>query len=229
MSPNDVLTIAGEVVLLGAAVFIMYRALALRKVLIDRPYRTRALWTAIGALSVVSFLAAAYLDSVFGENPTTLTGLAVEATIWGFTFLALYGWIASNVNVALEADYFHRDALSWRKGGGVAALVVIFLTYVVVNLPPQWFTQAEANSISVLSGPVFAGVALYATAALVITYRRIADRRIKTYTLWVVLSVLFVLLLILIPPPFSIIPVFLWVYTMFHSVSSLTIRTHSLS
>ncbi len=228
MSPSDGLQAAVQVVLLGVVVYAMYRALSLRRALVDHPYRTRALWTAIGGLSVVSFFVATYLDSVFGETPSTVTAVVVEGVIWGFTFLVLYGWIAININVALTADFFHRDALSWKKGGGVVALVALMLSYGVASLPPWWFSAAASALWSVVISVAFAVVTVYATVVLVVTYRRIADRRVKTYTKWVVLSVASVLLLIVLPSGLGFIAAIVWIFCIYRSVGSLAIKTRVL-
>lgn len=90
-------------------------ALNLRRALVDQPYRSRALWTAIGALTLVFFIIAGYVDSVFGQVPSTYPSVAAGAAVWGFVFLGLYGWIVSNANVAAAADYFNRDVLYWKK------------------------------------------------------------------------------------------------------------------
>jgi len=228
MSPSDALQDAVQIFLLGVAIYIIYRALSLRRALVDHPYRTRALWTAIGGLTIISFFFAGYLDSIFGETPSTITGVVVEGVIWGFTFLVLYGWIANNIYVALSSDFFHRDALYWKKGGGVVALVAILLSYVFASLPPWWYTSTESAVTNVAISVIFAAVALYATVVLAILYRRIADRRIKTYTRWVVLSVASILLLIILPTGVGFIAAIVWIYCVYRSVGSLAIRTQVL-
>ncbi|GEM_PF-5668783 len=213
---------------MGVVVYTIYRALSLRRALVDHPARTRALWTAIGGLSVGSFFVATYLDSIFGETPSTVTAVVVEGVIWGFTFLVLYGWIANNINVALSADFFHRDTLSWKKGGGIVAFAALFSAYGVVSLPPWWFSTAEAAFASFVTFVVFAAVTLYAIVVLAVTYRRISDRRIKTYTKWVVLSIASFLLLIFLPSPLAFIAAIAWILCIYRSVGSLAIRTRVL-
>ena len=147
----------------------------------DPPYRDRALWTAIGALSVVIFIAAGYVDSLFGNNPTTWEGVIVEAAIWGPAFLVLLGWIVTSTNVAISADYFNRDVLRWKKGGWVVVIAVTVVGYVFASLPswwfPQWFTTSGFgfDFVTVL---FFAAIG-YATLVLILTYFRIRDLRIR--------------------------------------------------
>jgi hypothetical protein len=229
MSPSDVLDLAATVLFLASAVVIAFLAIRLRGALVDRPYRARALWTAIGALSVVGLISAAYLDSVFGQIPTTVEGILVEDTAWGFTFLALYGWIASNINVAIATDYFNRDPLRWKKGGGIVTIVVILAAYVAASLPSWWFPEITNSGLGgTVVTVLFLSVTIYATTVLALTYFRIQDMRIKNYTKWVVLSITFVFLSIFVPPGLIVLPAVAWIYSMYRSVGSLAIRTRTL-
>ena len=95
----------------------------------------------MGGLSVVFFVTADYLDTVFGQTPTTWEGVIVEAVIWGVAFLVLLGWIVTNTNVAISADYFNRDALGWKRGGWVIAIGVVLVGWVLASLPSWWLPQ----------------------------------------------------------------------------------------
>jgi phosphoglycerol transferase MdoB-like AlkP superfamily enzyme len=75
----------------------------------------------------------------------------------------------------------------------------------------------------------FAAATLYSTAVLALTYWRIQDRRIKTYTKWVVLSIGAVFAtLFLGGGELIVIPAILWLYCSNRSVGSLAIRTKTL-
>ena len=213
----------------------MFRALTLRRALVDRQYRDRAFWTAIGVLSVFLFVGASYIDSIFGQTPTTWEGVIVEDAIWGAAFLVLFGWIASNINVAISADYFNRDALGWRKGGWIVALVFILFGYVSASLP-SWWVPAWLESIgnTVITAAFFVAIG-YPTVVLALVYTRIPDLRIKTYTKWVVVTLVSLFAVIAIPntgpvwlSSLAIIPTLLWVYSIHGTVSALAIRTKSL-
>ncbi len=230
MSPNDLLSLIGVAGVFVATVFIMFKALSVRKVLVDAPYRTRALWTAIGASSVVLLIIAGNVSSV---EPTTVVGILAGATIWGLVFLALYGWIYSNVNVAIGADFFNRDVLFWKRGLRVIAPVLIIFGYVVDNIPygPGSIPVYLGNILVDISTWLFYIIIAYSAAILVITYRRIADRRIKRYTLLVALSMLslFVLLLVSFSGVLLIIASIAWIYFMYSTADSLTIKTRNLA
>jgi len=217
---------------LGALVYIAVRALALRRALVDRPYRSRAFWAAMAAIAVIAVITTGPIDAYYG-NSTTVTAIAVEATVYGVFFLGLFGWIIVNNDVTLAADFLNRDALLWKRAGRTSSAVVWTATYVIINLPPWWF-PASADSFmnffaNVISTFIFFGIAAYGAAVLYISYRRVSDLRIKTYTRWVVLSVVTLVLAILVSF-FNVafilgIPV---VYCMYKSVQSLAIRTRKL-
>jgi len=232
MSLGELLTDGGTIVLPAAAIFIAYRALSLRRVLVDRPYRTRALWTAIGGFSVVGFISAAYLDTAFPA--TTMEGVLIEGAAWGFAFLVLYGWIATNIDVALSADYFNRDALAWKSGGKIAAIVVILGTYIAASLPPWWIPPQYQGPGTTIITLLFLVVSVYSAVVLAATVRRIVDRSIKNYTKWVVISIVVLFggifttgtndLGDLLGVAFFVV----WIFSMNHSVTTLAIRTRTL-
>jgi hypothetical protein len=230
MSPSDILVLGATAIMLASAFFIVYLAIRLRGALVDRAYRTRAFWTAMGALSVVGFISAGFVDTVYGQTPTTVEGVLVEAAAWGFTFLVLIGWIASNIDVALSADFFNRDPLRWKKGGKILVIAVILTAYITASIPSWWVPQLVANVdlFTAAFNAVFSSVVIYSIAVLALTYIRIQDRRIKSYTMWVVLSIIFLFVIILTPGVFVVFPAVAWIYSMFRSVGSLAIRTRTL-
>jgi hypothetical protein len=234
MSPSDILIDGGEVVLSIAAVFIALLALNLRRALIDRTYKTRALWTAVGALTLISIFVANYADTIYMVGPIGWTNVIVETTVWGFTFLGLYGWIVSNANVAILADYFNRDALGWKRGGMIVSTVTIVVLFIFYNFPPWLEPPALANGTG--WGAIVDSVAsylgyvpvIYAAGVLVICYRRISDQRIKTYTKWVVASITSLFLTLFVPSIAAVVPAVLWVYCMYRTVGALAIKVRTL-
>jgi len=231
LSPNDLLIDLADLIFFAASVIVAFRALRLRPALVDRPYRSRALWTGIGALSIWGFGAASYVDGVFGETPTTAEGVLAEAAIWGFTFLVLYGWILANIDVAITADYFNRDALSWKRGGKITAVVLVVVGYALASLPPWWLPSSfESNGIgSDLVTALFILAAAYATLVLALVYRRIQDPRIRSYTLWMTLSfVCYFVGIFSLGSAVAVIPALAWAYTMNRSAGTLAIRTRTL-
>ena len=237
MSPSDIATLVAEVAFSIAAVFIALLALNLRRALVDRPYRSRALWTSVGALTLVSLFVANYADSIYLQGPAsqaTLTAVVVETIVWGFTFLGLFGWVVSNANVAIQADYFNRDVLAWKRGGMIASIVLIVGLFIFYNFPPWLEPAALANgtgwgySVNLVLDDLSGVVIVYAAAVMLICYRRINDMRIKNYTKWVVLSILALFLGIVLPSFSVIVGYTLWVYCMYRSVGSLAIKVRAL-
>ena len=234
MSASDIIFDASQVAISLAAVFIALLSLNLRRALVDRPYRARALWTAVGALTLISLLVASYADTIYDVGTITLTDVIVETTVWGFTFLGLFGWIVSNANVAIQADYFNRDALRWRGGGMLASTVLIVGLFVIYNWPPWLEPAALANGTgwgfyvdNVLYNLGYV-VILYAAVVILISYRRISDQRIRTYTKWVVASMGSLFLTLFLPSPLNFVPAILWVLCMYRSVGSLAIKVRTL-
>jgi hypothetical protein len=235
MSLGDLVYDASNVVLIVGVLLIAYRALTLRRALIDRPYRTRAFGTAIGALTVLGFLTASYADGIFGQTPTTSEGVLVEAAAWGFTFIGLLIWVVTNNNVAISADYFNRDVLLWRAGGKWVTIGGVLILYAFASLPPWWLPpQMESALVGNFFNLVFFLAVAYSAIVLAITVLRIRDRSIRNYTKWVLVSIVFMWALVLVSPPgiFGILlgVAFLgaYLYAMNHTVTALAIRTKAL-
>ena len=239
MSLGDLLSYGSGALIVAGACFIAYRALRLRQALVDQPYRTRALWTAIGAFSLPAFLAAGALDAVFGQVPTTDVGVLVEAAVWGFVFLVVYGWIATNIDVAVVADYINRDPLGWAGGGKRVTIGVILIGYGTASLPSWWWPEQvyQAISSSVGNGfitALFLAATVYSALVLAITVWRILDRRIRNYTKWVVASIVLLFVGVFTSgsgPLTDLLDLAIWVgglYTMNHTVTALAIRTKIL-
>jgi len=232
MSIGDLVYLVIDLFVSFAALYIAVRALSLRRALVDRPYRSRALWSAMGAIAIIAIIATGPINAVFG-NGTDVISLLIVSGVYGVFFLGLFGWIIVNNDVTIAADFLNRDALSWRKAGRTFSIVVWTATYVIINLPPWWF-PASADSFmnffgNVVSTFIFFGIAGYGAVVLYISYRRISDLRIRTYTRWVVLSFVFTILAIALSffnSSFVLgIPL---IYCMYRSVESLAIRTRKL-
>ena len=231
MSPSDILTLAISIGIVAASIVIAYKALRLRTALVDPPYRARAFWTAVGGLSAASTVFALYADSIYGSFASSFQGLLIEDVAWGFVFFGMYGWIASNIGVAISADYFNRDALSWKKGGGIVTTAALFTAYAVFSVPfSWWYPQASSTGLVILFLTFLIAVVVgYSAATLAVASRRIDDKVIKRYTRWVALSVLLVVFFaILSPSAIAMAPMVLWVYSTYRAVGSLAIRTRKL-
>jgi hypothetical protein len=74
----------------------------------ERVYRTRALWTGLLSLGLVSLLLAAFLSGGTPTNPSIATKLSIIAY-----FIILAAWIDSAIRTAINEDFFHRNTLHW--------------------------------------------------------------------------------------------------------------------
>jgi len=232
VSLGDLVQYGEAAVVTAGAVFIAYRAMSLRRVLVDRPYRTRALWTAIGGFSLLGFTSAGYLDGLYPQ--TSVEGVIVEALAWGFTFLVLYGWVATNIEVAISADYFNRDALAWKSGGKIAAIVALLVSYIAASLPSWWIPPQYQDPGTTAITLIFLAVSVYSAIVLAVTVRRIVDRTIRNYTKWVVFSIVLLFGGIFTAGTSDLgdllggVLLIAWILSMNHSVTTLAIRTRTL-
>lgn len=94
---------------------------------------------------------------------------------------------------------------------------MVFASYVMLNIPTFWFSQSSLFYENLISGIAYSFtvfICVYTVAVLSITYLRIMDRRIKTYTLWVALSAAFLFLSAFLSFSISIVPLVVCVYFM---------------
>jgi hypothetical protein len=213
---------------------VAFRAWSLRRVLVDPVYRSRALWTGFAGLGVLAFILAVGGDELvtegYGIFANQNVGLIAEDIWWAFVFLGLYGWIYTNVNVSLSSDFLHRDVLLWNRIGKNLTWVSIVVAYSLASLPEVPQDASWYNAASNAVGGVFAIVTIYTAFVLAITYRRIPDRLIKRYTMWVVLAVvsLFVALFLGNGGGFLLFLGILPAYFMYRAAGSLSLRTRDI-
>jgi len=166
-----------------------YRALKGRRALASGVYRSRALWTGMGAIMILAY---GLLQIVAENSPGFFSTFAPEffstfATgIFYFVFtivavIVIFSWIDSTVMVALDMDYFHRDSLHWR---GLRRYLWVAVLVAAV-LGGFGTTQAGVIAVTVLLGvPV-----VYAAVALGIGSGRVFDETMKRYVKWMVFLV----------------------------------------
>lgn len=210
---------------------IVLRALTLRRILVDRPYRSRAFWMAVGGASMIFLILALSYDlwaAPLGILSDTLASFALVTAFWGVAIIGLFGWIVSNVNVSLEADFFHRDAVLWRRGGGSAVLAAAVALYVVDTVLGSAFSPSVGNLVGQVVTAAYLAIIAYAVAAVVLTYSRIGDREVKAYTKWVALSFVALLVTGTLWYVLASVPAILMVYCMYRSAGKLSIRTRAM-
>jgi hypothetical protein len=223
------------------SIIVAYRALRLRRVLVDAAYRTRALWMGLAGLGCVSLVTAIWTDGLASQGYWILANPGVATLVadflWGFTFLAIYGWIFTNINIALAADFLHRDALGWRRGGRYVMVAGLLVPYLSVSIPPSFYLPISAAAQADLQatgsfwfGLIFGFFTAYAALVLGIAFRRIRDFVIKRYMKWVGITVLAVLGDFIVMNFTQLaFPFLLIAYAAYRAAGSLAIRTHNIS
>lgn len=183
------------------ALLAVYRSLTIGKSLLTRVYRTRAYWLAvlmiILALMVLPF---PYPSAV--ESDISFYGF--------FVFLfALLIFIDSNVAVARDIDFFHRDILHWRTirlpmiGISAAGTVTILVAISVGISADSFASELGLLGYFILLGVVFA----YSGGAMFVIARRSYDRTMKKFVKMLGFAILsYVLFLTLFIPLDAIYP-----------------------
>ena len=160
-----------------------YRAFTSRRVLAAPLYRRRALWTGTVALISVPFDAwVIYLENTgsyatYGLVPPYGTPEFYVFVLLTAAFTAVaFAWIDSTIRVALELDFMHRDAVSWRRLRLVAGGALVLGTAVAQFAVTGWILL---TAILLLGIP-----AAYMTAAVVVSGSRVRDETMRRYMRW---------------------------------------------
>lgn len=195
-----VLEFVAEYATVAVAILAIYRSLSIGKLLVTRVYRTRANWLA--ALMIIF--------AAFAAVPTSSALELQISNILFFVFLlALLIFIDSNVAVAKEIDFFHKDILHWQTiRKPMVAIVVVysaiafFATVVFPNLAPS------IAGIGFVGYFVVVGVAFaYSGTAMLAIGRRTYDVTMKKFVKMLGFAILcFVLFLTLFIPLDAVYP-----------------------
>jgi len=176
---EDAIQVISTVLLIAAG----YRAVVMSRVMVGRVYRYRAYWT-MGL--IVAFL-------VF-EVSTTFPNIPVLS--WGggtvgfiVSTYALFLFVDSNIRVAKELDFFHRNILRWqtfRLPLLVAMSITGILTTVAIAIVPgagsvSSDTPIWAGLSIVAYFAVLGGALVYSSAALLVGARRTPDVAMKRF------------------------------------------------
>ena len=199
--------IAGAVALLG-----VYRSLTIAKSLVTRVYRTRAYWLAV---LLIVFAAFSLLPTNYAIT------LQISNLLFFVFLLALLVFIDSNVTVAKELDFFHKDILHWSKVR--IPLFAIILIFTAIGVVGTAFSSSSAiANIFIAIYIVVVGVAFsYSGAAMFVIARRTYDRTMKNFVKMLGFAILFwVLFLTLFIPLDAIYPLLGDVVTSFIGIAS---------
>ncbi len=197
---TDVLTLVGQLVTAGGTgicALAVIRGIQIRRALINKVYRRRALW-----ISLVSLYALVYI--LLGSDLAATVPILLNLILATASLLPLvaFVFVDSAILAAMETDFFHRDALRWRRLRGLAFVVqlALFLVLIVV-----YFVYLRHLSILflyfafVIVGASTLGLA-YSVAVLVVVSRRSSDRTMRKHTR--LLGLLLALVVVLLPDLF---------------------------
>jgi len=153
-------------------------------------YRTRALWTGVIAITGAFYSVTAIVAENFSSPQSSLQG-GPGQPLWEFVLFAvltivgsliIFSWIDSTIEVALDLDFLHRDAVGWkrlRKFAWAAVVVGAFGTGLSTVL---WAYPIFAFA---LGAPV-----AYSGVVLIVSGLRVRYAPMKAYMRWVGLLVL---------------------------------------
>jgi hypothetical protein len=167
-------------ILISTALLIVagYRAVEVSRVLVGRVYRYRAYWTLGLILAFLFFVAA----SNFPNIPVVSWGGGTLGFL--VATYALFLFVDSNIRMAKELDFFHREILRWQafRLPIVGALTITgALSILALALFPPGDLPIWAG-VSIVSYFAVLGVVLvYSSAALIVGSRRTPDAAMKKF------------------------------------------------
>jgi len=178
----NVLEAVAGVATAAIALLAVYRSLTIAKSLVTRIYRTRAYWLAV----LMVFFA------VLGLLPTSTTLETDISNVFFFAFLvALLLFIDSNVAVAKEIDFFHKDILHWEKIR-IPLLVVVVAYTAAASIATALGISSAIAGVGVIGYIIVAGVAFsYSGAAMFLIARKTYDQTMKKFVKTLGFAILF--------------------------------------
>lgn len=197
------------------ALWAVYRSLTIGKSLVARVYRSRAYWLA--ALMIIY--------AAFSLVPTSSAITSNINSALFFVFLiALLLFIDSNVAVAREIDFFHKDILHWHTVRIPLIAIIVAGTAIgivaIVTITSSALSTASGVALIVyfaLLGVVFT----YSGAAMLQIARRTYDRTMKKFVKMLGFAILcYVLFLTLFIPLDAVYPGFGDVVTDFIAIAA---------
>jgi hypothetical protein len=194
--------VVGSATLLALA-YSSFWAFSIRKVLFEKIYRKRALWT--GCFATYSGLEIAlivYLPYIAGSLAINIAWIVLGSAL----LLILTAWTSSTIKVVQSLDPFHRNRMKWRQS---EKLVWLFSAIIVaLNIFPALSMFGYVNYASALTLlgnlqlTLFVALFIYLILVAVSYQSAIPDRLMKAYIgsfLWL----LIVLMLNIVLSPVS--------------------------
>jgi hypothetical protein len=179
-----------------------YRSLTIGKSLVTHVYRSRAYWLAALMIIFAAFALAGESSSAIATD--------ISNNLFFVFLVALLVFIDSNVAVAREIDFFHKDNLHWHALR-IPLLVIVIASSVIVaviSTALAAFTNSLLFDIVAVAYFTLLGVAFsYSGAAMIVVARRTYDRTMKKFVKMLGFAILcYVLFLTLFIPLDAIYP-----------------------
>jgi hypothetical protein len=228
--PSEILPTI-DATLLGVGILILalasYHSFQVRRAIPNPIYRSRAFWTGMVALIIIPYAILIITGElgIIGGNPNPFSGspsLAVYASFLVLSVVAsivLFFWLDRTIGVAYELDFFHRDALHWRRFKKLTWAIIVIGALV---------GGAGTTTFEYLLSSLLLGIAFtYAAVTLAKSVTRVYDETMKRYMRWVGLLVAAVVLEIITVTinPFLNFPVVALAYFLYRAAVSLSIRS----
>lgn len=213
----EVLLISLAAVVMSAAAFEAFKA---SRVLANRVYRTRAIWSGVLAILFVPFdvVVVVFLPGFRGASLVAYGSLVF---LYAFN-LAAFFFLDTTILVARELDFLHRDPARWTVTRWIV-LAVIVLGIAGVYLGPS--TGPVQLTFSLMWTLGFIGIA----GVLAVASLRVRDRMMRSFTKWIGIFsiVVTVPFLYMGPSPFPfMVGLAVASFMYYRAVTSLPIRTH---
>jgi hypothetical protein len=175
---EDAIQVISTVLLIAAG----YRAVVLSRVMVGRVYRYRAYWT-VGLIVAFLFFEVSNIPNI----PVLSWGGGTAGFI--VSTYALFLFVDSNIRVAKELDFFHRNILRWQTFR-LPLLVAMSITGILITVAIAIVPGAGSVSSDT---PIWAGLSIvayfavlgsalvYSSAALFVGARRTPDVAMKRF------------------------------------------------
>lgn len=224
--PSDLLSVVNLLAALGAVglfLLALYQSFIVRRIMANRVYKSRALWT--GAVSVTGVLAGLIIfiyPGLLGQSypPFSIPSSPIFFAQAVVGTLVTFGWIDGTIGVARELDFFHTDRLGWRRYRKIAWVAEASVLTIPITATPTVTNPIIFVVVIALVGTPF----VYAGLILARTAPHVHDATMREFFRWVGL---YAAALVTAQLVFTItsIPVLFTGYFLYCAAKSLSVRS----
>lgn len=225
LSIPDAVTYAVFVVFAVVYGYVAYTAIAIRRALSNRVYRTQALGLAVFVILVVEFALASVVGATLTINFTGIADAIQLLAVWFAILLGFYYYIDASIMAARPTDPLFRDTLHWTQmrfafwAYDISAAIV-FSTAAAVNR----YNYANGGILAILQAGIPLLIVVFSGGVVLpIAIRRSNDKVLKKQLSWFVVYLAWLILLVVSNLPAVIaLAIFLpGAYLVYRSAASL--------